>query len=515
MAKYKPNTYPQGIFAPIFLCKQIQPGTFEYTVSKLIDNVLDLSAFDSRYKNEDTGSSAYNPRTLIKVIFLAYSRGITSSRKIAELCQENILFMALSANSNPHFTTIANFISTMENEIKDLFLQVLAVCDKRGLIGKEMFAIDGCKLPSNASKEWSGTKEDFRRKKEKLERAIDRMLEKHRSQDSPQHNETIKQRDEQYIDSLRKDLAKINDFIDNNEDRIGLSGKPVKSNITDNESAKMKTSKGVIQGYVGVAAVDKKTQVIVNAEAFGQGYEQDLLIPTIEAMRGNFKNIGYKGDVFDSSQLTADNGYHSEDNMAYIFSENIDGYVPDRDFRSRDPRYAGADKYKEIQQTSEKKKVSTKKFTPADFDFAADLSFCICPAGRRLYRSGKNAKIKDYRAVKFKGPKSACLPCELRDQCLRKPHKTECRQVAYFTGKKRNGAQRYTEKMKAKIDTDMGRAIYGLRLAVGEPPFANIRSNLRLDRFSLRGKVKVNIQWNLFCIVHNLKKIHNYTLCTV
>jgi len=98
----------------------------------------------------------------------------------------------------------------------------------------------------------------------------------------------------------------------------------------------------------------------------------------------------------------------------------------------------------------------------------------------------------------------------MREQCLRKPQKTEIRQVAYFTGKNRKGMPRFTEKMKARIDSDLGRSIYGLRLAIGEPPFANIRSNLRLDKFSLRGKTKVNIQWNLFCILHNLKKIHKY-----
>jgi hypothetical protein len=64
--------------------------------------------------------------------------------------------------------------------------------------------------------------------------------------------------------------------------------------------------------------------------------------------------------------------------------------------------------------------------------------------------------------------------------------------------------------MKRKIDTAIGRAIYGMRLAIGEPPFAHIRSILGVDRFSLRGRIKVNIQWNLFCIVHNLKKIHRY-----
>lgn len=151
MAKYKPYSYSQGQFIPVFFNKQIQKGTFEYTLNYLVDNELDLTIFDQRVQNDETGAPAYDPRILLKIILFAYSRGITSSRAIARCCEENVLFMALSANSRPHFTTIADFISSMDQEVVNLFLQVLLICDQQKLIGKEMFAIDGCKLPSNAS----------------------------------------------------------------------------------------------------------------------------------------------------------------------------------------------------------------------------------------------------------------------------------------------------------------------------------------------------------------------------
>jgi hypothetical protein len=281
----------------------------------------------------------------------------------------------------------------------------------------------------------------------------------------------------------------------------------VKSNITDNESAKMKTSKGVIQGYVGVTTVDKKKQVIVSAEAFGQGQEHDLLGPMVENTRSNFRSIGSEKDVFKKAQLAADSGFHSEKNMKLVFEEEIDAYIADTHFRQRDPRFSHYDRYKERHH---KVMGSRKLFTSKDFIFSEDFSHCICPAGKRLYRSGYNVTVKNFKAIKFKGPQSACLPCELRSQCLRHPDRTDIRQVAFFTGRSATGKERFTEKMKRKIDTTIGRAIYGMRLAVSEPPFAHIRSILGLDRFSLRGKRKVNIQWNLFCIVHNLKKVHRY-----
>ncbi len=84
-----------------------------------------------------------------RIVLYAYSRGIVSSRKIARCCQENIIFMALSADTRPHFTTIADFVSSMESEVLGLFRDVLLICDEMKLIGKDMFAIDVCKLPSN------------------------------------------------------------------------------------------------------------------------------------------------------------------------------------------------------------------------------------------------------------------------------------------------------------------------------------------------------------------------------
>ncbi len=191
MAKYKYYSYAQGQLIPIIFSKQIQPGTFEFTLNHLIDNELDLSCFEQRFKNDATGAPAFDPRILLKIILFAYSRGITSSRKIAQSCRENVIFMALSANSRPNFTTIADFISSMDKEAIAIFREVLLLCDEMGLIGKEMFAIDGCKLPSNAAKEWSGTRADFKKKAAKMEKAIESTVKRHHVSDRNQSEEVL------------------------------------------------------------------------------------------------------------------------------------------------------------------------------------------------------------------------------------------------------------------------------------------------------------------------------------
>jgi len=172
--------------------------------------------------------------------------------------------MALSADSQPHFTTIASFISNMSEVIQTLFLEILMVCDGAGLIGKEMFAIDGCKLPSNASKDWSGTHADLMKKQHKIDRAVRRMLKKHREEDEKQHlDPEIRQREEQQIKKLKAISRKVKKHLTTTDEKLGSRGTPIKSNITDNDSAKMKTSHGVIQDYVGVSAVDSKHQIII------------------------------------------------------------------------------------------------------------------------------------------------------------------------------------------------------------------------------------------------------------
>ena len=503
MARYKPYSYAQGKFIPVHFEKQILPGTFEHSLNHLIDHELDLSIFDERYCNEETGATAYDPKILLKIILFAYSRGITSSRRIAQACEENIIFMALSCDTKPHFTTIADFISTLDKEIAKLFQEVLLTCDDLGLIGKEMFAIDGCKLSSNASKEWSGTKADFEKKAAKMERAIENILQKHREEDLGKTESKEKEIEEKFAQTLSKRISKIREWLKDNDDKPGKTGKPKKSNITDNESAKMKTHRGIIQGYNGVAATDGKHQVIVKAEAFGEGQEHDLLEPMVNETRKNFQAIGKEEDIFGKAKLLADSGYHTEKNMEMLSEEGIDAYVADNRFRKRDPRFTDYEKYKD-EARKDWAKGKPKLFRTDDFTFEKNMKHCICPSGRRLYRSGFNAKV--YR---FKGTQTTCVGCTLREKCIRNPERTQIRQVAYFTGKTGDGPT-FTDKMKRKIDSAIGRMIYSMRLAISEPPFSHITSSLKLDRFTLRGKTKVNTQWNLFCIVHNLTKIHRY-----
>lgn len=484
---------------PVDFDKQLLPGSFEHALCYLVDHELDLSDFHARYRNDVEGAPAFDPAVLLKIVLLAYSRGIVSSRKMEAACRDHVLFIAVSGDSQPHFTTLAAFVSNMGDLAAKLFAQVLAVCDRQGLIGREMFAIDGVKLPSNASKARSGTRADFLRQAEKMEKAAQAMIEQQRQSD--RHPEDEDQRAARQLERLQASARQLRTWLnDNPEDRKGVTGRVNLSNRTDNESAKMATGKGVIQGYTGVAAVDEKAQIIVEAQAHGTGAEQALLGPAVEAT----------AHVRSSDTCyTADAGYHSRAGLEQLRAAGIPAYIPDNGYRKRDPRYAGQElhlsKPDPLWDKTPKPRAS-KLYTPADFHFDPERKTCVCPAGKSLYGSGSHCLIKGQRAIKFQGAMRDCLVCLQRAKCLRKPEKTTTRQVAFLLPKAQQEDD-VLEQMRQRIDSPQGREMIGRRFATVEPVFGNLRHNKRLDRFTLRGRTRVDGQWKLYCMTHNIEKL--------
>ena len=503
MARYKHiDTSPR--FLAVDLERQLLPGSFEYALNYLVDERLDLVRFDARFRNDTTGAAAYPPGMLLKVVLFAYSQGIVSSRGIERACRDHVTFIALSGDSRPHFTTLAAFVSTLGAQITALFKEVLAICDRQGLIGREMFAIDGVKLPGNASKQKSGTRAEFLRRAEKFEAAAKLMVERHRQNDEKTVEPDLDAKATRQRERLDREAARIKSWlVEHPADRRGAKGAIRKSNRTDNDSAKMATSKGVIQGYTGVAAVDARHQIIVEAQAHGTGSEQELLLPVVAATAALRT---------PQTLLTADAGYHSSANLDALAAAGIPALIADNGMRKRDERFKDQARHKALPDPLHDKMRTHKKgghFRPADFSYDRAAGTCVCPAGKTLYQNGANCIHNGHLAVKFQGALRDCLPCARRDQCLRKPDQTKARQVCFFRGKA-EAIESPVERMKRAIDSPRGRALYGGRFATVEPVFGNLRHNKGLNRFTLRGREKVDTQWKLYCLVHNIEKLAHH-----
>lgn len=502
MPRYKP-VERNGLFIAVVLEEQIQPGTFEFALAHLVDEELDLSALDAKFRNDLTGASAYDPRVMLKIVLLAYSRGLITSRKIEQACEHNVLFMAIGGDARPSYTHIAKFVRELGPDVSTLFTQVLVTCDRLGLIGRTMFAIDGVKLPGNASKERSGTHAELAHRADRLERAAAKIVALHQAQD--EHGAPLHSQRRARIDELRREAQATRDFIATHPKRVNRKGGELKTNVTDPESAKMATGKGVIQGYAAQAAVDSAQQIIVAADVTGSGSEQSMLLPMIDKASLRHAN----------TLITADAGYYSDDNIAALHDAGIPALVADNAMRQRDERIANAHHKAKGEVLYDKSAgiQPIKLYRPEHFVFHGDNT-ATCPAGKtltsngRLYTHTGGAKVRQ-----FKARDEDCQGCALKHRCLKNPARGKGRVVSLF-GRALVDENNPSHKMRCAIDSAQGRALYSRRIATVEPVFANIRHHKGMRRFTLRGKAKVSTQWQLYCLVHNIEKIATRALRT-
>ena len=295
--------------------------------------------------------------------------------------------------------------------------------------------------------------------------------------------------------------------------RLNAKGQELKTNITDPDSAKMATSKGVIQGYAAQAAVDLRHQISVAADVIGSGSgsEQSMLLPKVELSQPAAHTV-----------ITADAGYFSDANLNQLMAQGTPPLIADPQMRQRDERLEDQAKHKakddplyDKQPTGTGRLQTIKLFTPQDFVFNKDNTRCTCPAGCTLTGSARVYPDKrGNRFQRYSAPASDCQGCDLRKRCMRNPDSERGRQVNRFEPKvvDPNSA---SERMRRAIDSPRGRQLYSQRLGTVEPVFANLRHNKRLTRFNLRGQTKVNAQWHLYCSVHNIEKLARSGWCGV
>jgi len=506
MARYKHTDNSQGLFLTVNLREQLLPDTFEWTIDYLI-NQIDISSFEQNYNNDNLGAAAYSPRVLLKIILYCYSRGIITSRKIEKTCRDNIIVKALAEDCEPDHATIAQLISANSEAVKDLFAQILLQCQKLTLITGEMFAVDGCKLPSNASKEWSGTLADLTKKRDKLEKYIKRLLLKHKDLDKDENaqkklNKYRKtmgddaERRRRSVEALEEKLEKLNVFLRTAKPKTGVSGDEVQSNITDNESAVIKSPHGYIQGYNGITIADSGNQVIMCAEAVGSGAESGAFPKMLDSLEDSMKMITKKEKPLKKALLHGDTNYFTEDNLQEAAKRKIDVLIPDPQFRRRDPYFA--------EKKDEKvKKKHVKTYSLEDFMYNGKKDNFVCPAGKTLeYKC--DAVLRNNSGRQYRAKPSDCVNCPLIESCIKRRTSRKPARALYVVYRKYD--KNLSEEMRNKIDEPVNRELYSRRMQIIEPVFSHMTYCKGMNRFTMRTQVKVNIQWLLYCIVHNMWK---------
>jgi hypothetical protein len=327
----------------------------------------------------------------------------------------------------------------------------------------------------------------------------------HQAQDKQGTDAALELKRQARMEDLRKEAARTREFLASHAPRTNRKGQELKTNVTDPDSAKMATSKGVIQGYAAQAAVDSAHQVIVAADVIGSGSEQAMLIPMIEQ----------SNPVRDDNTLiTADAGYHSDANVQHLKDNNIPALIADNQMRKRDERFAEQAKHKDKPDPLYNKTVSgdvkpVKRFRPKDFRFNDDNT-ATCPAGQSMTSPGTiYATTTGLHYQRYTAKAEASNVCPPSGKCLRGPIAPNDGRGRQISGFVRDLQHPVTpgDRMRHAIDSVRGRRLYSQRMGTVEPVFANIRHNKRLTRLNHRGRDKVNTQWTLYCLVHNIEKL--------
>jgi transposase len=480
----------QGMFMPINLKEQLLSGSFEHMLDELIGGKIDASVFDNNYKNNETGAKAIPPAVLIKLILYGYSKGRTSSRELWDLGMNNITAKALSGDMEPHWTTIANFISGNNEKFKEIFAKVLAYCAELDLIGGQTFAIDGLRLPSNASLDLTGTAEDLGKRLKVYRRMAEKHIEKHKRKDAAGEvdGETERHYQEQQK-KLNRKIEKINYFLETMEKKEGKRGQEITSNVTDNESAMIHSPSGYIQGYIGLAVSDRKEQIIVSAEAVGSANECEHFPRILDMAMDNIKEADVKIPEDIKPVMLADNNYFSEENLKACHERGLEPIMPDGSYKSRLGR------------------TGKKRYETADFKYHEEGNCYECPAGKKLTCKGASTVPGGRTGKVYRASVTDCRLCPCSEKCMghkKKPPKRPKGRTLFITESNEHGS--YCQSMREKLNEQEYQDQYAYRIQIIEPVFANIAYCKGLDRFTLRGAVKVNGQWLLYCIVHNLGK---------
>ena len=427
-----------------------------------VANTLDLSCLYSKISHE--GNTSYHPKMMLKVLFYSYASGIFSSRNIAKALGENLALIYLAAWQRPDFRTINNFRLHNLKQLEDLFVQIVHICQQLKMIKLGHISIDGSKFKANAADRRAY---DRKRIEKEMKRLLDKAAKRDLEEDAlygsgktgDELPEEIRNRD-----CRIEKLKQLQQQLDQEDKK--------KINATDPDAVFMKTKNGIKTSYNAQVSVDEEAQIIVAAEVTNDPNDREQLFPMIEQTEQTTD-----GSI---NILSADAGYSSAKNLEKLEPLNVDAYIPDDTYQSRS---------------------HGKKASPFDKDkFIYDESSDVftCPAGKTLkFWHTKQDKCSEYRVYRCK----ECKQCQHFGQCTKSPRG---RSIWHrFVNKK-------IKAMRSKLDSESGKAIYGKRKHIVEPVFGHIKSVIGFTGFSLRGLKKVNGEFKLVAIAHNLKKISKW-----
>lgn len=332
---------PEQIFLmPTSMRDWLPANHLAYFMSDVVEQ-LDLSAIMQRYKGEERGYPPYHPEMMVKVLLYAYCVGVPSSRKIAKRLEEDIAFRVLAANNTPDFRTISDFRKDHLKALSGLFLQVLKLCRKAGLVKLGHISLDGTKIKANASRHKAMSYKRMKEEEARLEAEIKELLQQAVAVDEEEDRWYGKDkrgdelpRELAFRESRLRKIREAKEALEaearqeaeqakkEGKQAAGVPPDKTQRNFTDPDSHIMPAPGGkhFEQAYNAQAAVDSAHQVIVAAEITDEPTDRKQARPMIEQVKTNTGRL--------PRQMSADAGYFSSETVQTLTSDGIDVYMP-------------------------------------------------------------------------------------------------------------------------------------------------------------------------------------------
>ena len=349
---FRPWKIDEVWLLPPSVAEFVPAGHPAHLIRDLVSEALDLSAIMGAY-TELKGYPPYHPAMMVALLLYAYRSGVYSSRRIARGCEERLDFQAVTALNRPDFRTISEFRRRHLDALAGLFVQVVALCRKAGLVGLDHVAVDGTKIKANASKHKAMSYARMVEAETALSQEVDDWLARAQAEDAAEDAAygSARRGDEppDWMRDKQARLARIRAAKaeleaearaaeadrpppPSNPDgsprpRPGRTpqhppGQPkptAQRNFTDPQSRIMKGPDGFVQAYNAQAAVDAEAQIIVAHRLTNSGSDHDALLPLLDAAA---ENIGEM-----PNEVSADNGFCSEANLEGLINRTVRGYV--------------------------------------------------------------------------------------------------------------------------------------------------------------------------------------------
>jgi len=499
--RFKELSSNQNVLFPINLLERIPVNHPVLIVNQVVDQ-LNIDCLLSKYKGG--GCSAYHPRMLLKILFYAYLCNIYSCRKIAKALQENIYFMWLSGNSTPDFRTINRFRGeALKEDIKSLFTQIVVLLQESGYVSLDVQYIDGTKLESASNKYtfvWRGSVEKYKSKLEEKIRSVLSLVDSHIEQDQqddsltainiPINKDLLREKVKELNGRLDK-MSKIEqkqvkqlqeDYLprlEKYEDQLEKLGDRNSYSKTDEDATFMRMKEdhmknGQLKPAYNVQIATEE-QFITNLGIYQRAGDTATLPSFLEDFEESYNK--------QSKIVVADAGYGSEQNYQVMEDKHIEAYVKYNYFH-KEQKWAW----------------KTNPFAVQNLFYNQEKDFFLCPMGQKLINIGTKRIKSDlgYISSVTRYQAQNCTGCPLRGLC----HKAKTKRMIEVNHK----LQRYKKKARERLLSEQGIYHRGKRCVEPEAVFAQIKHNSQFNRFRLRGVEKVNIEFTLVAIAHNLRK---------